>query len=129
MCNVIIFITLSFAVSNFVREDGEHLFFSLSSDIKRTQWEDPRLQNAAITGPVSLFVSGSSDGVVPLPVSSRAFDQGHSTKGVERKAHLQISPLPTAHTPGLSYLKRAYKVIILTLRGSLVRPVSQIVKC
>lgn len=34
----------------------KNISLSLSSDIKRTQWEDPRLQNVAITGPVSIFV-------------------------------------------------------------------------
>lgn len=46
-------------------------------------------------------------------------------KGVERKAYLQISPLPTTHTPGLSYLKRAFKVVTSTLHNNLGMPVSQ----
>lgn len=80
MCNVIFFsITLSFVISNFVHENKEP-FFSLSPDSKKTQWEDPRLQHVAITGPVSLFVSASSDGVVLLLVSSRTDDEGYSTK-------------------------------------------------
>lgn len=62
-------ITLSFVILNFLHENKEPLFFSLSSDSKKTQWEDPRLQHVAITGPVSLFVSASSDGVVLLLVS------------------------------------------------------------
>ena len=73
-------ITLSFVISNFLHENKEPLFFSLSSDSKKTQWEDPRLQHVAITGPVSPFVSASSDGVVLLLVSSRTDDEGYSSK-------------------------------------------------
>lgn len=32
------------------------LMFLMFSDSKITQWEDPRLQNPAITGPVSIFM-------------------------------------------------------------------------
>lgn len=46
-------------------------------------------------------------------------------KGVERKAHLQISPLPTTHTLGLSYLKRAFKEATFTLHNHLGMPVSK----
>uniref|UniRef100_A0A452VG84 HECT-type E3 ubiquitin transferase n=1 Tax=Ursus maritimus TaxID=29073 RepID=A0A452VG84_URSMA len=35
--------------------------FYINHNIKRTQWEDPRLQNVAITGPVSLLISICSD--------------------------------------------------------------------
>lgn len=89
------FITFFFVILNFVHENKHR--FSLSSDIKRTQWEDPRLQNVAITGPVSIFVLLCSDRSVLSPVSSRANGQGHNPAGVDRKAHLQFSPL--APTP------------------------------
>lgn len=101
-------------------------FFSLSSDSKKTQWEDPRLQHVAITGPVSLFVYHPLMGLSSyLSLQGQMMKGIALNKGVERKAHLQISPLPTTHMPGLSYLKRAFKVVTSTLHNNLGMPVSQ----
>lgn len=40
------------------------LMFLMFSDSKITQWEDPRLQNPAITGPVSILLFLSFIGAV-----------------------------------------------------------------
>lgn len=108
---------LFFVILNFVHKNEEHLF-SFFSDIKRTQWEDPRLQNVAITGPVSLFVPVCSDGIVLSPISSRVNGQGYKPTCSESEAHLQFSLSP----PLLQVL------VILTLHNSFGKLVSQAVK-
>lgn len=104
-----------FEILNIVQENKEHLFFlSLFRYKKNTMGRSSvaKCSNNWTSKSLCVRVIG---GIVLSPVFSRVNSQGHYPTDPERKAHLQFCSLLTPPTPGLNYLKRAYKLIVLTL--------------